>query len=72
MVEFLTTDYLSQNITMCPSIGMCITHPHSTAYRGSFSFTENKKPITFLAINNPCTIVSNPNCGIPTIDYKSV
>ena len=52
---------------------MCIMHTHSTTYRGNFTFTANQeKCITLLAINNPCTIVSNPNGGIPSFENKSV
>ena len=47
------------------------SHTHATTYRGNFSFTENQDEFnTHLAINDPCTVVSNPNGGTPTLNHN--
>ena len=49
------------------------SHTHATTYRGNFSLAENQDKFnTLLAIDDPCTVVSNPNGGTPTLNHKSV
>ena len=72
--------HITQNNTtpLPPAILAALSHPrtnhtHATTYRGNFSFTEDQNEFnTLIALHDPCTIVSNPNGGTPTIDYKSI
>ena len=69
---------LSVGIPPSPSILAALSHPgnnhtHATTYRGNFSFTEHQDEFnTLLELADPCTIISNPNGGTATLDYKSV
>jgi hypothetical protein len=69
----------SQNTTTPPLLAIlaALSHPgnyHNPTryYSGNLSFTKHHDIFhSLLAINEPFTIVSNTNVGIPTLDYKS-
>jgi hypothetical protein len=69
---------VSVGIPPSPSILTALSHPgnnhtHATTYRGNFSFTKHQDKFnTLLKLADPCTIISNPNSGTSTLDYKSV